>query len=64
MARQMAAFPSAVAVAWTLRQPGVTAAIAGARSPEQLDEWVTAATLELSESDLQHLARKESHDVD
>ncbi|MEY2428236.1 MAG: hypothetical protein QOJ40_1121, partial [Verrucomicrobiota bacterium] len=31
-------FPGAVAVAWTLRHPAVTAAIVGARKPEQVDE--------------------------
>ncbi len=30
------------AVAWTLRHPAVTAAIVGARRPEQLEEWVGA----------------------
>ena len=38
----------AVAVAWTLGWPGVTAAIVGARSPAQVDGWFDAATLELT----------------
>jgi aryl-alcohol dehydrogenase-like predicted oxidoreductase len=46
----------AVAVAWTLAWPGVTGAIVGARSPEQVDGWVDAATLELSEEDLDEIA--------
>lgn len=37
-----------VAIAWTLAQPGVTAAIAGARTPEQARENAAAADLELS----------------
>lgn len=47
---------AAVAVAWTLAWPGVTGAIVGARSPEQVDGWVDAATLELSEEDLAEIA--------
>ena len=38
----------ALAVAWTLAQPGVTAAIVGARLPRQVDGWLPAAELELS----------------
>ena len=47
---------SAVAVAWTLAWPGVTAAIVGARSPEQIDGWIRAATLELTSADLDEIA--------
>lgn len=46
----------AVAVAWTLAWPGVTGAIVGARSPEQVDGWLPAATLELSADDLDEIA--------
>ena len=38
----------AIAVAWTLATPGVTAAIVGARSPQQVDGWIAAGELELS----------------
>ena len=48
--------PAAVAVAWTLAWPGVTGAIVGARSPEQVDGWIDAATLELTGGDLAELA--------
>ena len=44
--------PGAVAIAWTLRHPAVTAAIVGARKPEQVDDMVAAAKVELTESDL------------
>jgi aryl-alcohol dehydrogenase-like predicted oxidoreductase len=47
---------SAVAVAWTLAWPGVTGAIVGARSPEQVDGWVAAAGLEMTPSDLAEIA--------
>jgi len=45
-----------VAVAWTLVWPGVTGAIVGARSAEQVDGWIGAATLELTDSDLDEIA--------
>jgi aryl-alcohol dehydrogenase-like predicted oxidoreductase len=38
----------ALAVAWTLSIPGVTGAIVGARSPEQVDGWLPAARARLS----------------
>jgi aryl-alcohol dehydrogenase-like predicted oxidoreductase len=43
---------SAIAVAWTLAFPGVTGAIVGARSPEQVDGWISAGSLDLDPSDL------------
>jgi aryl-alcohol dehydrogenase-like predicted oxidoreductase len=43
---------SSVAIAWTTAFPGVTGAIVGARSPEQLDGWIAAANLELSPEDV------------
>ncbi|HEU4629240.1 MAG TPA: aldo/keto reductase, partial [Gemmatimonadaceae bacterium] len=48
---------AAVAVAWTLAWPGVTGAIVGARTPEQVDGWVGAASLELGADDLDEIAR-------
>jgi aryl-alcohol dehydrogenase-like predicted oxidoreductase len=47
---------SAVAVAWTLAWPGVTGAIVGARSPEQVDGWIAAASLSLQAADLDEIA--------
>lgn len=49
------ASPGEVAIAWTLRHPAVTGAIVGARRPDQLDELLGAATLELDEDDLRAL---------
>jgi aryl-alcohol dehydrogenase-like predicted oxidoreductase len=46
----------AVAAAWTLAWPGVTAAIIGARRPAQVDGWISVATLELSLADLKEIA--------
>jgi len=47
---------ASVAVAWTLCWPGVTGAIVGARTPAQVDGWLDAASLELSDSDLHEIA--------
>jgi aryl-alcohol dehydrogenase-like predicted oxidoreductase len=47
---------SAIAVAWVNAWPGVTAAIVGARSPQQVDGWIAAASLELSTADLEEVA--------
>jgi aryl-alcohol dehydrogenase-like predicted oxidoreductase len=45
------ASPGAVAVAWTLRNPAVTAAIVGFRRPQQVEEMVGAAELQLTDAD-------------
>ena len=39
---------ASLAIAWVLAQQGVTAAIVGARRPEQIDQWLGAARLTLS----------------
>jgi aryl-alcohol dehydrogenase-like predicted oxidoreductase len=46
----------AVAVAWTLAWPGVTGAIVGARSPAQVDGWLDAAVVDLTDDDLAEIA--------
>jgi len=38
---------AALSIAWTLTVTGVTGAIAGARSPEQIDGWLPGAQLQL-----------------
>ena len=47
----------AIAVAWTLAWRGVTGAIVGARSPEQVDGWIGAASIELTGADLDESAQ-------
>jgi aryl-alcohol dehydrogenase-like predicted oxidoreductase len=47
---------ASVAVAWTLAWPGVTGAIVGARSPQQVDGWLGAAGLRLDGNDLASIA--------
>ncbi len=45
--------PGAVAIAWTLHNRAVDAAIVGFRSPEQVDPLLPAASLELSDADIE-----------
>ena len=46
---------SAVAVAWVIAWPGVTAAIVGARSAEQVDGWIDAGRLRLTADDMKDI---------
>ncbi len=46
----------AAAVAWTLAFAGVTGAIVGARSPRQVDGWLPATGLNLTDQDLDDVA--------
>ncbi|MBA3444341.1 MAG: aldo/keto reductase [Gemmatimonadales bacterium] len=57
IANQHGTTVSAVAIAWTLAWPGVTGAIVGARSADQVDGWIGAATLELTLGDLDQIAK-------
>jgi aryl-alcohol dehydrogenase-like predicted oxidoreductase len=43
--------PGVVAVAWTLRHPAITAAIVGARRPDQVDGILPAATFRLTDAE-------------
>ena len=43
--------PGVVAIAWTLRNPAITAAIVGARRPDQVDGVLPAASFRLSEDE-------------
>lgn len=47
---------SVVAVAWTLSTPGVTAAIVGARSAQQVDGWIDAGRISLTSEDRAEIA--------
>jgi aryl-alcohol dehydrogenase-like predicted oxidoreductase len=44
-----------VAIAWTLLNPGVTAAIVGGRSAKQVDGFVGAADLKLTKDDIERI---------
>jgi aryl-alcohol dehydrogenase-like predicted oxidoreductase len=52
VARRHDTTPGAVAIAWTLRRPGVDAAIVGFRRPGQVDPLLPAADLDLTAEDL------------
>jgi len=47
--------PGVVAIAWTLRHPAITAAIVGARRPDQVDGVLPAATFRLSNEEATQL---------
>jgi aryl-alcohol dehydrogenase-like predicted oxidoreductase len=47
--------PAAVALAWLAAQPGVTAPIASARTPAQLDDFIAALELELDAGQMERL---------
>jgi aryl-alcohol dehydrogenase-like predicted oxidoreductase len=47
-----------LAVAWALTQPGVTAAIVGARVPRHVDGWLGASELDLSDDILLELTEE------
>jgi aryl-alcohol dehydrogenase-like predicted oxidoreductase len=55
LADRLATTLPALAVAWTLAQPGVTGAIVGARRPEQVDGWAVASGLELDDDVLREI---------
>jgi aryl-alcohol dehydrogenase-like predicted oxidoreductase len=48
--------PGPVAIAWALAWPGVTGAIVGGRSPRQVDGWLPAASLELTQAELDEVS--------
>ena len=55
VAERLACAPGAVAVAWTLRNPAVDAAIVGFRDPGQLDPIMAGVSLELTDADAAEL---------
>ncbi len=46
-----------VAIAWTLRNPAITAAIVGARRPDQVEGTLPAATFRLSDAEAERIER-------
>ncbi|MEZ5926025.1 MAG: aldo/keto reductase [Hyphomicrobiaceae bacterium] len=55
IARERGASNSQVALAWVLRQPGVAAPIVGTSRMEQLDEAISAMSLELNDAEVARL---------
>lgn len=56
-ARRHGSNPARVALAWLIARPGVTAPIASATTPEQVDDLVEATKLELDVSSIERLDR-------
>src|SRR2546430_1562594 len=61
LAQRHGATGASVAVDWTLAWPGVTGAIVGARLPGQVDGWIGAASLELTDADQGDIAAAIAH---
>ena len=55
VAKDLGTTPAQVALAWVLRQPGVTAPIIGASKLEHLDQALAALDLQLSDEDCRRL---------
>ena len=55
VARDRGVTPAQIALAWLLRQPGVTAPIVGASKPEHLEQAVAALSVTLSDDDVRRL---------
>jgi aryl-alcohol dehydrogenase-like predicted oxidoreductase len=49
--------PGVVAIAWTLRNPAITAAIVGARRPDQIDGILPAASLRLTAQEISRIEK-------
>jgi aryl-alcohol dehydrogenase-like predicted oxidoreductase len=52
IARRRGTTVSAIALGWVLAWPGVTGAIVGGRSPEQIDGWIEGGRVVLTEQEL------------
>lgn len=56
IANQYSVSPAEVAIAWTLYNPAVTAAIVGARSAKQVDGFIGAGEFRLNDADMGKIA--------
>jgi len=63
VAEQVGATPAQVSLAWLLHQPAVTSVIFGARSIEQLDDNLPAATLALPAEAITRLDEASAYDL-
>ncbi|HEY2150060.1 MAG TPA: aldo/keto reductase [Vicinamibacterales bacterium] len=61
VAKRYGTTTSAVAIAWVLAWPGVSGAIVGARTPQQVEGWIGAASLALTAGDLEDIAAALEH---
>ena len=53
--------PGQIVVAWVLRNPAVTAAIVGARSPQQVEQNLGAADLYLTDDDVAEIEGRNTY---
>jgi aryl-alcohol dehydrogenase-like predicted oxidoreductase len=60
VAKEVASTPAAVALAWLLARPSITAPIASATTLEQLQTLIAATQLRLDESSVQRLNQASS----
>lgn len=58
LAKRRAVSNAQIALAWLLHQPGVTSPIIGASKMYQLEEAVTALSIQLSKEDCTHLEER------
>lgn len=63
VAAQLGRTPAQVALAWTLRNPAVTAPIIGARTPEQLEDNLGALTVEFDAGQVARLEAASAVDL-
>lgn len=56
IAARLGSSVAALAVAWVLSWPGVTAVVAGASRPDQVDDWLGATRLALGTAELEEIA--------
>jgi len=64
LAKRKDVLPIQIALAWILRQPGVTAPIVGASKLEQLDQLIAGLDVELTDEDAKYLEeRYQPHQV-
>jgi aryl-alcohol dehydrogenase-like predicted oxidoreductase len=55
LARLKHTTPGAIAIAWTLRNPAVDGAIVGFRRPDQVDDLIDAAAIELDQTEVEFI---------
>ncbi|MCA9684392.1 MAG: aldo/keto reductase [Myxococcales bacterium] len=63
VAAERGSSPAAVSLAWLLRKPAVTSVIFGARNVEQLEDNLKAASLELSDGDVEALDKASAFEI-
>jgi aryl-alcohol dehydrogenase-like predicted oxidoreductase len=57
IARRHETSVSSIAIAWALAWPGVSGAMVGARTPQQVDGWIGAASIALTPQDTDEIAK-------